>query len=94
VRARLPPARRAARPRRARWLRRYILTSLRSAGFVPFYASKQPNGKYMQVQEGAQSLHSRYEVAYGNINICRARAFVWCVGLPGGAVCGGLGRPG
>jgi len=48
---------------------RYILTSLRSAGFVPFYAAKQPNGKYLQVQEGTQSLHSRYEVAYGNINM-------------------------
>ena len=46
---------------------RYILTSLRGAGFVPYYVAKQPTAKYLQVQEGTQSLYSRYEVSYGNI---------------------------
>jgi len=43
-----------------------ILSGLKSAGFVPFYVAKQPNAEYLKVQEGTQSLHSRYEVAYGN----------------------------
>lgn len=46
---------------------RLILSSLKSAGFHPFYVSKQQDAEYLQVQEGAQSLYSRYEVAYGNV---------------------------
>lgn len=46
-----------------------ILTGLRSAGFIPFYVSKQPNAEYLKVQEGTQSLHSRYEIAYGNMYV-------------------------
>eukprot|EP00308_Calcidiscus_leptoporus_P020807 CAMPEP_0119357818 /NCGR_PEP_ID=MMETSP1334-20130426/6141_1 /TAXON_ID=127549 /ORGANISM="Calcidiscus leptoporus, Strain RCC1130" /LENGTH=52 /DNA_ID=CAMNT_0007372155 /DNA_START=75 /DNA_END=233 /DNA_ORIENTATION=- len=42
-----------------------ILTGLKSAGFSPFYVAKQPDAEYLKVQEGGQSLHSRYEVAYG-----------------------------
>jgi len=42
-----------------------ILTGLKSAGFAPFYVAKQPDAAYLKVQEGVQSLHNRYEVAYG-----------------------------
>merc|ERR1711871_1492577 len=33
---------------------RVILSGLRTAGFVPFYTSKQPNAEYLKVQEGDQ----------------------------------------
>jgi hypothetical protein len=63
-----PTRARRAPDARATPTRRYILSALRSAGFVPFYSSKQPDGEYLKVQVGTQALHSRYEVAYGNIN--------------------------
>jgi len=43
-----------------------ILTSLKGAGFFPYYVSKQPDAQYLDIQEGTTSLHSRYEVSYGN----------------------------
>ncbi|KAL1525477.1 hypothetical protein AB1Y20_020333 [Prymnesium parvum] len=45
---------------------RLILTSLKKAGFFPFYVAKQPNADYLKIQEGPQALYSRYEVSYGS----------------------------
>jgi len=47
---------------------RYVINGLRTAGFFPFYVSKQPDADYMKVQEGSQSLYNRYEASYGNAN--------------------------
>ena len=38
-----------------------------SAGFHPFYVTKQLGAQYLKVQEGSQSLYSSYEVGYGNV---------------------------
>ena len=45
---------------------KYVINGLRTAGFFPFYVSKQPDADYLKVQEGSQSLYNRYEVSYGN----------------------------
>ena len=44
-----------------------ILNGIKSAGFLPFYVSRQPNAEYLKVQEGSITLFNRYEVAYGNL---------------------------
>ena len=43
-----------------------ILNGIKTAGFLPFYVTKQPNAEYLKVQEGSTTLYSRYEVGFGN----------------------------
>mmetsp|Transcript_33500 Transcript_33500/g.81475 ORF Transcript_33500/g.81475 Transcript_33500/m.81475 type:complete len:256 (+) Transcript_33500:29-796(+) len=44
-----------------------ILTMVSNHGFKPYYVVKQPGAEYLQVQEGAFSLYSKYEVGMGNV---------------------------
>merc|ERR1712086_322806 len=46
---------------------KYILTGIKTAGFLPFYVARQPNAEYLKVQEGQSTLYNRYEVGYGNL---------------------------
>jgi len=43
-----------------------ILNGIRTSGFFPFYVRVQTGAQYLKVQEGSTSLHSAYEVSYGN----------------------------
>lgn len=44
-----------------------ILAGIKTAGFLPFYVTRQPNAEYLNVQEGKTTLFNRYEVGYGNL---------------------------
>ena len=44
-----------------------ILSGIKTAGFLPFYVTRQPNAEYLNVQEGKTTLFNRYEVGYGNL---------------------------
>ena len=48
---------------------RIILTSLRAAGFVPFYIVKQPTARFLALQTGRLSLYSSYEASFGNTKL-------------------------
>jgi hypothetical protein len=43
-----------------------ILNGLKGAGFHAHYVKVQTGAQYLKVQEGSSSLHSAYEVSYGN----------------------------
>ncbi len=65
-----PPSLISPRPRLdlgSRWDEyRTVLNGVRAAGFHPFYVKQQVGAVYLKVQEGSTSLHSAYEVSYGN----------------------------